>query len=310
MSEIDNSDKKSDSINDELIDDQNSDKRKLNKEIKNNSKIIYILSIILSIIIVICLIISTIYFYQNSESNDKGENINNKNQSSKEKSSKSDKLEEKNIIRYETPYKLEGTLDYLLYPYHSDIIKNMDDYEFIRDCLGKISLKMVFNSNINGDYALDVHTRVNYHHILAIIETENGNRFGGYTSDNFSPDSLGLTSTSIGLLKQDTSAFLFNLDTKKYYNIKKKDTTRALDCDEYFTFCFGEGDLLLRDQFMTNGGSSNFPDCYGDNKTEKFELTNGEENFIIKSFEIYHVLFFSEFGDENNRMGVHKNYVK
>jgi hypothetical protein len=306
MSEIDNSDKKSDSINDELIDEQNSDKRKL----KNNSKIIYILSIILSIIIVICLIISTIYFYQNSESNDKGENINNKNQSSKEKSSKSDKLEEKNIIRYETPYKLEGTLDYLLYPYHSDIIKNMDDYEFIRDCLGKISLKMVFNSNINGDYALDVHTRVNYHHILAIIETENGNRFGGYTSDNFSPDSLGLTSTSIGLLKQDTSAFLFNLDTKKYYNIKKKDTTRALDCDEYFTFCFGEGDLLLRDQFMTNGGSSNFPDCYGDNKTEKFELTNGEENFIIKSFEIYHVLFFSEFGDENNRMGVHKNYVK
>ena len=306
MSEIDNSDKKSDSINDELIDEQNSDKRKL----KNNSKIIYILSIILSIIIVICLIISTIYFYQNSESNDKGENINNKNQSSKEKSSKSDKLEEKNIIRYETPYKLEGNLDYLLYPYHSDIIKNMDDYEFIRDCLGKISLKMVFNSNINGDYALDVHTRVNYHHILAIIETENGNRFGGYTSDNFSPDSLGLTSTSIGLLKQDTSAFLFNLDTKKYYNIKKKDTTRALDCDEYFTFCFGEGDLLLRDQFMTNGGSSNFPDCYGDNKTEKFELTNGEENFIIKSFEIYHVLFFSEFGDENNRMGVHKNYVK
>ena len=306
MSEIDSSDKKSDSINDELIDDQNSDKRKL----KNNSKIMYILSIILSIIIVICLIISTIYFYQNSESNDNGENTNNKNQSSKEKSSKSDKLEEKNIIRYETPYKLEGTLDYLLYPYHSDIIKNMDDYEFIRDCLGKISLKMVFNSNINGDYALDVHTRVNYHHILAIIETENGNRFGGYTSDNFSPDSLGLTSTSIGLLKQDTSAFLFNLDTKKYYNIKKKDTTRALDCDEYFTFCFGEGDLLLRDQFMTNGGSSNFPDCYGDNKTEKFELTNGEENFIIKSFEIYHVLFFSEFGDENNRMGVHKNYVK
>ena len=306
MSEIDNSDKKSDSINDELIDEQNSDKRKL----KNNSKIIYILSIILSIIIVICLIISTIYFYQNSESNDEGENTNNNNQSSKEKSSKSDKLEEKNIIRYETPYKLEDTLDYLLYPYHSDIINNMDDYEFIRDCLGKISLKMVFNSNINGDYALDVHTRVNYHHILAIIETENGNRFGGYTSDNFSPDSLGLTSTSIGLLKQDTSAFLFNLDTKKYYNIKKKDTTRALDCDEYFTFCFGEGDLLLRDQFMTNGGSSNFPDCYGDNKTEKFELTNGEENFIIKSFEIYHVLFFSEFGDENNRMGVHKNYVK
>ena len=208
------------------------------------------------------------------------------------------------------PFILTTTLDYLLYPYHSDIIKNMDDYEFIRDCLGKISLKMVFNSNINGDYALDVHTRVNYHHILAIIETENGNRFGGYTSDNFSPQTLGLSSTNIELLKQDHSAFLFNLDQKKIYNIKKKDITRALDCDEYFTFCFGEGDLLLRDQFMTNGGSSNFPDCYGDDSTQKFELTNGEENFTVKSFEIYHVLFFAEFGDEGNRMGVHKNYVK
>ena len=218
-----------------------------------------------------------------------------------EKIKKPKKIEERKIIPYETPFKLEGTLDYLLYPYHSDIIKNMDDYEFIRDSLGKISLKMVFNSNINGDYALDVHTRVNYHHVLALIETENGNRFGGYTSDNFSPDTLGLTSTSIGLLKQDRSAFLFNLDTKKYYNIKKKDISRALDCDDYFTFCFGEGDLLLRDQFLTNGGMSSFPDCYGDENTKEGELTNGEETFTVKSFEIYHVLFFSEFGDENNR---------
>ena len=227
-----------------------------------------------------------------------------------EKLTKPKKLETKKIIPYVTPNKLEGTLDYLLYPYHSDIIRNMDDYEFIRDCLGKISLKMVFNSNINGDYALDIHTRVNYHHILALIETENGNRFGGYTSDNFSPQSLGLTSTAIEMMKQDKSAFLFNLDKKKYYNIKKNQINRALDCDEYFTFCFGEGDLLLRDQFMTNGGSSYFPECYGDEKTQKNELTNGEETFTVKSFEIYHVLFFSEFGDENNRMGVHKSYVK
>ena len=237
-------------------------------------------------------------------------NSQNNQKPSLEKITKPKQLQTKKIIPYITPNKLEGTLDYILYPYHSDIIRNMDDYEFIRDCLGKISLKMVFNSNINGDYALDIHTRVNYHHILAIIETENGNRFGGYTSDNFSPQSLGLTSTSIGLLKQDKSAFLFNLDTKKYYNIKPKDVSRALDCDEYFTFCFGEGDLLLNDQFLTNGGNSYFPDCYGDENSQKNELTNGEQKFIVKSFEIYHVLFFSEFGDENNRMGTHKSYVK
>ena len=258
------------------------------------------------LILIVLYLIFNIYF-KNSISNVYGQN---NEKPSLEKITKPKKLQSKKIIPYVTPYKLEGTLDYILYPYHSDIIRNMDDYEFIRDCLGKISLKMVFNSNINGDYALDVHTRVNHHHILAIVETENGNRFGGYTSDNFSPQSLGLSSTSIGLLKQDRSAFLFNLDKKKYYNIKPKDISRALDCDEYFTFCFGEGDLLLRDQFMTNGGNSYFPDCYGDENSEKNELTNGEEQFIVKSFEIYHVLFFSEFGDESNRMGVHKNYVK
>ena len=61
---------------------------------------------------------------------------------------------------------------------------------------------------------------------------------------------------------------------------------------------------------MSNGGMSSFPDVYGDENDKKYELTNGEETFTVKSFEIYHVLFFSEFGDENNRMGVHKNYVK
>jgi preprotein translocase subunit SecG len=303
MSEIETSDQNTNNQSEELINNQNNEETKS----KDNTKLKYLLFALFTIFIIICLLVCTFIYYQYSQSET---NDNPSNKRTKEKNEKGQKLEDSKIIKYETPFILTNTLDYLLYPYHSDIIKNMDDYEFIRDSLGKISLKMVFNSNINGDYALDVHTRVNYHHILAIIETENGNRFGGYTSDNFSPQTLGLSSTNIELLKQDHSAFLFNLDQKKIYNIKKKDITRALDCDEYFTFCFGEGDLLLRNQFMTNGGSSNFPDCYGDENTKKFELTNGEENFTVKSFEIYHVLFFAEFGDEGNRMGVHKNYVK
>ena len=220
------------------------------------------------------------------------------------------KLEETLVLPYETPYKLESILDYILYPYHSDIIRNLDDYEFIRDALGKISLKMVFNSDYHGDYATDVHSRSNFHHTLVLIETENGNRFGGYTSDNFTPGTFGLTSTSIEVTKKDTSAFLFNLDLKKIYNVKKEYAASAIDSDDFFTLCFGEGDLLLRDQFLTEGGLSTFPNYYGDENTKENELTNGEKEFEVKYFEIYNVLFFSEFGDENNRMGVFKNYVK
>ena len=244
--------------------------------------------------------ISIIFFCHNSHSN--------KNSLLK-KETKLKHLQERNIIPYETPNKLEGVLDYLLYPYHSEIIKNMDDYEFIRDTLGKISLKMVFNSDFHGDYAMDVHKRANMHHIIVLIETEKGNRFGGYTQDNFTHQTFGLTSTSIELYKRDNSAFLFNLDAKKVFNIQPKEAVKALDCDDYFALCFGEGDLLLRDQFLTTGGISTFPGYYGDENTKESELTNGETEFTIKSLEIYNVLFFSEFGDENNKMGVHKDFV-
>ena len=97
---------------------------------------------------------------------------------------------------------------------------------------------------------------------------------------------------------------------KKIYNVKKEYAASAIDSDDFFTLCFGEGDLLLRDQFLTKGGLSTFPNYYGDENTKENELTNGEKEFEVKYFEIYNVLFFSEFGDENNRMGVFKNYVK
>ena len=300
MSEIELAEKKSFS-SEELLSDTNSVKIPIQK--KSNIK--QLLLIIFVVIVIISLSINFIYKSSTSD----GYNTNTHTPSFEKKDTQK-KLEERKIIPYETPNKLDGILDYILYPYHSEIIRNLDDYEFIRDSLGKISLKMVFNSIYHGDYAMDVHSRANYHHILVLIETENGNRFGGYTSDNFTPQTFGLTSTSIELFKKDNAAFLFNLDLKKVYNIKPKEAIKALDCDDYFTLCFGEGDLVLRDKFLSSGGISTFPGYYGDENTQENELTNGEKEFEIKAFEVYNVLFFSEFGDENDRMGVYKNFVK
>lgn len=293
-------------IENELIEENSIQKEILEEKEKQKIGLIKgnnINLILFTIFVLIIIILSINFIFQNSSSSKSS-------WSNSEKERIPKKLDETLITPYETPYKLESMLDYLLYPYHSDIIKNLDDYEFIRDALGKISLKMTFNSNYHGDYALDVHSRSNYHHTLVLIETENGNRFGGYTSDNFTPGTFGLTSTSIEVSKRDNAAFLFNLDLKKIYNIRKEYVTYALDSDDFFTLCFGDGDLLLRDQFLTKGGTSNFPAYYGDENTKDNELTNGEEEFEIKYFEMYNVLFFSEFGDENNRMGVFKNFVK
>jgi len=304
MSEIELVDKKSFS-SEELISDEISEKNENKITQKKDYKRPIIFSIFIFLVIA-SLIISFIFINSTS----KAYNQNNLIKPSYEKNEKPQKLQERIVIPYETPNKVEGLLDYILYPYHSDIIRNLDDYEFIRDSLGKVSLKMVFNSNFHGDYATDVHSRANYHHILVLIETEKGNRFGGYTSDNFTPQTFGLTSTSIELFKRDNAAFLFNLDAKKIFNIKPKESIKALDCDDFFTLCFGEGDLLLRDKFLTTGGMSTFPGYYGDENTKESELTNGEEEFRIKNFEVYNVLFFSEFGDENEKMGVYKNFIK
>ena len=213
------------------------------------------------------------------------------------------------IVPYVSPNRVEGILDNLFYPYHSDIIRSVDEYEFLRDSLGKVELRMILNSNVHGDFAKDFHERANYKHLLILIETIEGNRFGGYTSDNFVPMSVGLISTSIDIQKYDNVAFLFNLDTKKIYDIKEDKVETALNCDEYYTLSFGEKDLIIWDYFLTKGGVSNFPDYYGEG-AKPLELTGGEQNFQINSVEVYQVLFYAEFGDDKNKMGQFKTFVK
>ena len=213
------------------------------------------------------------------------------------------------IVPYVSPNRVEGILDNLFYPYHSDIIRTIDEFEFLRDTLGKVELRMILNSNVHGDFAKDFHERANYKHLLILIETIQGNRFGGYTSDNFVPMTVGLISTSVDIQKYDNVAFLFNLDTKKIYDINEDKVEAALNCDEYYTLSFGEKDLIIWDYFLTKGGVSNFPDYYGKG-AKPLELTNGEQNFEINSIEVYQVLFYAEFGDDQNKMGQYKTFVK
>ena len=213
------------------------------------------------------------------------------------------------LVPYVSPNRVEGILDNLFYPYHSDIIRTIDEFEFLRDTLGKVELRMILNSNVHGDFAKDFHERANYKHLLILIETIQGNRFGGYTSDNFVPMTVGLISTSVDIQKYDNVAFLFNLDTKKIYDINEDKVEAALNCDEYYTLSFGEKDLIIWDYFLTKGGVSNFPDYYGKG-AKPLELTNGEQNFEINSVEVYQVLFYAEFGDDKNKMGQYKTFVK
>ena len=277
-------------------------KEKLCSQKTNSKNIINYKKSLIFLISSICLISLYIYLYLSiNPKENKRSNL----KYLKEVQSPPNKVK---IVPYVSPNRVEGVLDNLFYPYHSDIIKSIDEFEFLRDTLGKVELRMIINSNIHGDFAKDFHERANYKHLLILIETLEGNRFGGYTSDNFVPMTVGLISTSVDIQKYDDVAFLFNLDTKKIYDINKDKVEAALNCDEYYTLSFGEKDLIIWDYFLTKGGVSNFPDYYGKG-AQPLELTGGEQKFQINSIEVYQVLFYAEFGDDQNKMGQFKTIV-
>ena len=280
-------------------------KEKLNsEEDKDNNRNKYIFKKPIIIFTTTIFLIS-LYFYVTINFNVK-DSISLKQLSEKNSKSKPNKVK---IVPYVSPNRVEGILDNLFYPYHSDIIRTVDEFEFLRDSLGMVELRMIFNSNVHGDFAKDFHERANYKHLLILIETMGGNRFGGYTSDNFVPMTVGLISTSVDIQKYDNVAFLFNLDTKKIYDINEDKVEAALNCDEYYTLSFGEKDLIIWDYFLTKGGVSDFPDYYGKG-AKHLELTGGEQSFQINSVEVYQVLFYAEFGDDKNKMGQFKSFVK
>ena len=280
-------------------------KEKLNsEEDKDNNQNKYIFKKPIIIFTTTIFLIS-LYFYVTINFNVQ-DSISLKQLSEKNSKSKPNKVK---IVPYVSPNRVEGILDNLFYPYHSDIIRTVDEFEFLRDSLGMVELRMIFNSNVHGDFAKDFHERANYKHLLILIETMGGNRFGGYTSDNFVPMTVGLISTSVDIQKYDNVAFLFNLDTKKIYDINEDKVEAALNCDEYYTLSFGEKDLIIWDYFLTKGGVSDFPDYYGKG-AKHLELTGGEQSFQINSVEVYQVLFYAEFGDDKNKMGQFKSFVK
>jgi len=201
----------------------------------------------------------------------------------------------------DNPISNKELLDHIFFPYTSDIITSIDDLNFLRDIFGRVRIRVEFKSSIHGNTVENFRERSkNHNHQLILIKTKNGNRFGGYTSDNFEP--IKLAEISMEADKNDPTAFLFNLDAKKIYNVKKD--MSALYCDENLMANFGGEDLIIFDNFKEKKGFSKFPDHYGDNNSQKGELTGGEQSFEIDELEVFHINFFyRDFEEDYNKKG-------
>ena len=198
------------------------------------------------------------------------------------KNEKSQKL----YYNISTPLPKEEDEIYKLLGIHSVIIKSKKEVEKISKWLSNekaIKLKLIYNGSENKFKSDYFHIKCdNVVPTLSLIETTNGNRFGGFTNQTWK---------GAFIFKKDKSAFIFSLDKLEKYPIKNNHIEEAIVCKTDYLVCFGKGDILIFDNANKMLNKSSFPYSYGNNNIKKYSLNNGESHFIVKEIEIYHVDF-------------------
>ena len=166
-----------------------------------------------------------------------------------------------------------------------NILFNKDDYNLIKYFInkGNIKLNLIYKATVDSDFSNAFHSKCDEHSpTITIVKTDQGVRFGGYTTMTWKCDLE---------CKKDDEAFLFSMDCKKKYQIKIG-TECAIYCNREYGPTFGEGfDLCLCDNYMgVNGSYSKFPSSYGKGNPT-YELTGNNPNFKIADVEVYQVYF-------------------
>jgi len=109
---------------------------------------------------------------------------------------------------------------------------------------------------------------------MVIIQTTKGGIFGGYTSKPWKEEQT-----------TDNNAFVFSLYTKKKYSIKNPST--AIGLSNGLNFGWGDNAIVIYEKSTSH--SANYVGNGTYNIPNEYELNNGERNFTVKSFELFHL---------------------
>ena len=155
-----------------------------------------------------------------------------------------------------------------------------------------INTKLIFSSENEDDKASSFHKKCdNISPTLTLIETKEGFRYGGFTTQKWE-------STSQSIFKKDKDAFIFSLDTEKKYEII--DNEKSIQCSMYWGPYFGEGGAIcVPDNFLQETNAFyQWPSSY--DISEKDEFTFGQEHAInISKYEVYEIIIENN-EDSNN----------
>ena len=165
---------------------------------------------------------------------------------------------------------------------NSDIVKSPMEESMLLDKLGKngktIKLKLLYKATLDSDRAEIFHNKCDKaKSTIVFIETINGNRFGGFTTQSWEGD---------GIDKKDENAFVFSLDKLQIYNIISNQP--AIGCYPKYGPVFLGCQIKINDNFFVKGGTTYRKNInYAINSD--FELNDGIKFFGIKDLEVFEV---------------------
>ena len=162
--------------------------------------------------------------------------------------------------------------------YKSSVI-NKDEIDLFMNWFDKkpTKIKLLLDSKIDGDSTQTFYNKCsNKFPTVVFVKTTKGRRFGGYCS-------IGWENTN-GSFKKDINNFIFSLDKKKKYKIKKPENGI---CTSSGFFAFGSGcDFCIHNNCTSNNNYNNNSGTY--ETTEQYEL-NGERDYTVSSYEVYQI---------------------
>lgn len=162
----------------------------------------------------------------------------------------------------------------------SNIFQNREDLLLIGNKINKgpLNYALLFRATEDGDSAKIFHDKCdNALNTLIVIRTNEGKRFGGYTTQSWEGNNI---------YKKDEEAFVFSLNKNKIYPVNED--KNAIWCFRNWGPIFEGYQIDIKDNFFNQLNKTGLKGI-GFKTEEDFELNDGQENFIINELEIYQV---------------------
>ena len=173
------------------------------------------------------------------------------------------------------------------------IIQDKNDSKIIKNWISpnkEIAFKLLYRATRDGDSYKDFHSKCNDAPNISFIKTNDGKIIGGYTTIPWKCESISYIS--------DKDAFIFSMDSKEKYEVKKEYISNAIYHDESnYCCCYGYcgDDLAIHEKFLNNNNSycCGNGDHYWSFNTDNLKMigkdVKDKVKLIISELEVYKV---------------------